>query len=188
MTSRKDIFNKYYVSDIFNRNPEFGNKEVKPKIRLNHSSLDITKEDVFNIGKEKRIQRDLYKIKNESNDKGLTQSAIKRKKDLQKIYGSDIFHSRKASSVERRRCKQHIESNIHKSSLFNDPKNNEAYIKELKLYSKEHRGEKKNTIQINILTQLLHRKDIIDIFMKIMQKEYCQVPILNLRGILMKVN
>jgi hypothetical protein len=143
MTSRKDIFNKYYVSDIFNRNPEFGNKEVKPKVRLNHSSLDITKEDVFNIGKEKRIQRGLYKNKNEPNDKGLTQGAIKRKKDLLKIYGSDIFNSRKSSSVERRRCKQHIDSNIHKSSLFNDPRNNEEYSNELKIYSKEHRGEKK---------------------------------------------
>ena len=143
MTSRKDIFNKYYVSDIFNRNPVYGIQEVKPKVRLNRSTLDVTKEDVFNIGKEKRIQRDISRKRNLTVDKGLTQSAIKRKKDLEKIYGSDIFNARKTSSLERRRCKKKVENATQKSHLFNDSKNNEIYNTELKTYTKEHRGEKK---------------------------------------------
>ena len=66
MNSRKDIFNKYYASDIFNQDPNFGVTPTKPKPKLNRSSLETTKEEVFNIGKEKRINRNLNK--NEENN------------------------------------------------------------------------------------------------------------------------
>ena len=58
MASRQDVFNKYYASDIFNQNPQYVNApKQNPKPRLNRSCLESTKEDVFNIGKERRIQR-----------------------------------------------------------------------------------------------------------------------------------
>ena len=141
MTSRKDIFSKYYASDIFNLNPEFGIEKVKPKLRLNRSTLDITKEDVFNIGIEKRIQRN--HDGNELKEPALSQAEIKRKKNIERIYGSDIFNRRKIVPIERRRCKQQIKNNTNKSTFFEEIRNNDEYFKDLDYYYKQHRGVKK---------------------------------------------
>ena len=145
MTSRKDIFNKYYESDIFNTNPNYRGvtpiaSTTRPRIRYNHSSLDNTKEDVFNIGKEKRINRNVNR--NEHNNERLNHSAEKRKKNLSKIYGSDIFNIKEENSKERKKGIQRINDN-YKSTCFEEMKNNDEYVKNLKYYTKQHRGEKK---------------------------------------------
>ena len=61
MASRKYILGKYRSSDIFNLIDDSTMGETKPKLRLNRSTLENTKEEVFNIGKEKRISRNVQK-------------------------------------------------------------------------------------------------------------------------------
>ena len=141
MTSRKDIFSKYFASDIFNQNPNYGITPNKPRLRLNRSSLENTKEEVFNIGKERRINRNNDQKK--ENEPILCHSAERRKKNLAKIYGSDIFNTRKASSIERRRGKQKVKNTANRSTCFEEMKNNDEFKKDLKFYTKQHRGEKK---------------------------------------------
>ncbi len=134
MASRKDFMQKYYFSDIFNLIDESSMGKTKTKLRLNHSSLEITKEDVFNIGKEKRISR------NENKEIYSNHSVEKRKNNYEKIYGSDIFNLR-AKSVERRNGRHHMPQISNKSTCFDEMKNNEEYIKNFKEYIKEKRGE-----------------------------------------------
>ena len=101
MASRKDMFNKYYASDIFNQNPDF-ERAQKTKLKRNRSCLDLesTKQDVFNITKEKRINRNKNLKRNES-QKETCFSAERRKENYDKIYGSDIFNERKQNKNER---------------------------------------------------------------------------------------
>ena len=73
MASRKEYFGKYYSSDIFNLIQKSPIDETKPKLRLNRSTLENTKEDLFNIRKEKRINR------NENKDIYFNNSAEKKK-------------------------------------------------------------------------------------------------------------
>ena len=143
MASRQDVFNKYYASDIFNQNPQYVNAPAQnPKPRLNHSCLESTKEDVFNIGKERRIQRNFNN--NEPRKVQPTCASVeKRKQNYDKIYGSDIFNSRKASSIERRRGRQQIPNATNRSTCFDGMKNNDEYSNDLKYYTKQHRAEKK---------------------------------------------
>ena len=62
MSNRSDIYRKYYDSDIFNTNPNYTKATVpNPKPKLNRPTYESTKEDVFNIGKEKRIKRNIIK-------------------------------------------------------------------------------------------------------------------------------
>ena len=143
MTSRKDIFTKYFASDIFNQNPKFGIKQVKPKLRLNRSTLENTKEDVFNIGLEKRINRN--NDQNIEKEQYISKSAEKRRKNISKIYGSDIFNTRKAPSLKRK-GKRVINQDRNNSTCFEEMKNNEEYRKDLQYYYKEHRGQKKEFI------------------------------------------
>jgi len=143
MASRQDVFNKYYASDIFNQNPQYVNAPAQnPKPRLNRSCLESTKEDVFNIGKERRIQRNFNN--NEPRKVQPTCASVeKRKQNYDKIYGSDIFNSRKASSIERRRGRQQIPNATNRSTCFDGMKNNDEYSNDLKYYTKQHRAEKK---------------------------------------------
>ena len=143
MTSRKDIFSKYYASDIFNTNPNYCFSPTKPRLRLNRSTLENTKEDVFNIGKERRIERGNDRKKEKEKEPILSHSAEKRKKNLARIYGSDIFNTRKATSLEKRKGKQQFEKKTNKSTCFEEMKNNDEYVRDLKYYDKQHRGEKK---------------------------------------------
>ena len=137
MASRKEYFGKYCASDIFNLIQKSPIDETKPKLRLNRSTLENTKEDLFNIGKEKRINR------NENKDIYFSSSAEKRKINYEKIYGSDIFNVR-AKSVERRNGRHHMPNLANKSTCFEEMKNNEEYIKEFKEYTKEKRGDDNN--------------------------------------------
>jgi len=133
MTSRKDLIGKYSHSDIFNliQKPSF--KKEKQKRNLNRSNLENTKEQIFNIGKEKRISRKFNK------DERISHSTEKRKKNYEKIYGSDIFNLR-SKSVERRKGRLHMPNITNRSTCFEEMKNNEEYLKDFQEYTKEKRG------------------------------------------------
>ena len=133
MSSRKYILGKYRSSDIFNLIDDSTMGETKPKLRLNRSTLENTKEEVFNIGKEKRISRNVQK------DLYRNHSAEKRKLNYDKIYGSDIFNL-KSKSVERRKERHHMPNITNRSTFFEEMKNNEEYVKNFKEYTREKRG------------------------------------------------
>ena len=133
MASRKYILGKYRSSDIFNLIDDSTMGETKPKLRLNRSTLENTKEEVFNIGKEKRISRNVQK------DLYRNHSAEKRKINYDKIYGSDIFNL-KSKSVERRKERHHMPNITNRSTFFEEMKNNEEYVKNFKEYTREKRG------------------------------------------------
>ena len=137
MASRKEYFGKYCSSDIFNLNQKSALDEERPKLRMNRSSLENTKSDVFNIGKERRINR------NHDRDIYFSNSAEKRKKNYEKIYGSDIFNLR-AKSVERRNGRHHMPNMFNRSTCFEEMKNNEEYVEEFKQYTREKRGDNDN--------------------------------------------
>ena len=147
MASRKEYFGKYYSSDIFNLIQKSPIDETKPKLRLNGSTLENTKEDLFNIRKEKRINR------NENKDIYFNNSAEKRKINYEKIYGSDIFNLR-AKSVEKRNGRHHMPNIANKSTCFEEMKNNEEYIKEFKQYTKEKRGDDDNKYNIKTMENI----------------------------------
>ena len=147
MASRKEYFGKYYSSDIFNLIQKSPIDETKPKLRLNRSTLENTKEDLFNIRKEKRINR------NENKDIYFNNSAEKRKINYEKIYGSDIFNLR-AKSVEKRYGRHHLPNIANKSTCFEEMKNNEEYIKEFKQYTKEKRGDDDNKYNIKTMENI----------------------------------
>ena len=147
MASRKEYFGKYCSSDIFNLIQKSPLYEIKPKIRLNRSTLENTKEDLFNIRKEKRINR------NENKDIYFSNSAEKRKINYEKIYGSDIFNLR-AKSVEKRNGRHHMPNIANKSTCFEEMKNNEEYIKEFKQYTKEKRGDDDNKYNIKTMENI----------------------------------
>ena len=137
MASRKEYFGKYCSSDIFNLNQKSALDEERPKLHMNRSSLENTKSDVFNIGKEKRINR------NHDRDIYFCNSAEKRKKNYEKIYGSDIFNLR-VKSVERRNGRHHMPNMFNRSTCFEEMKNNEEYVEEFKQYTREKRGNDDN--------------------------------------------
>ena len=143
MLTRKDMFDKYYASDIFNQNPDFG-RAPKTRLRHNRSCLDLesTKQDVFNIAKEKRINRNRNLKQNEPQKESCF-SAERRKENYEKIYGSDIFNERKPNKNERRRGRHQIPNKNNRSCCFDDMKNNDEYTKDLIYYTKQHRAEKK---------------------------------------------
>ena len=147
MASRKEYFGKYYSSDIFNLIQKSPIDETKPKLRLNRSTLENTKEDLFNIRKEKRINR------NENKDIYFNNSAEKRKINYENIYGSDIFNLR-AKSVEKRNGRHHMPNIANKSTCFEEMKNNEEYIKEFKQYTKEKRGDDDNKYNIKTMENI----------------------------------
>ena len=143
MYSRQDVFNKYYKSDIFNTSQsDSKSRRTKALIRPNYPTLESTKEDLFNVGKEERIRR-RNKYQNEpENITGLSLSVDRRKKNYDRIYGSDIFNQRSASE-ERRKGIKLIPNTTQKSNCFDEMKDNDEYIKDLQYYTETHRGKKK---------------------------------------------
>ena len=51
MTSRKLIYEKYFNSNIFNTNPVLTETGPKVRMRISQSTLDNTKNDLFNTEK-----------------------------------------------------------------------------------------------------------------------------------------
>ena len=158
MATKNEIYNKLYASDIFNTNPNYAAQVsvtvAKPILRKNHPTLENTKEQVFNVGKERRIKRNKEK-KDNGNKEVLSHSVAKRKKHYDNIYESDIFNQKRSSSVERRKGVKLIPNATNKTTLLNEIGNNEEYINDLKYYTSQHRAEKKEynpDIYINKIT------------------------------------
>ena len=148
MSNRNDIYKKYYDSDIFNTNQNYKKVEpqvIKQKNRVDHPTLENTKEEVFNIGKERRIRRNKPRKENEDFQQNteVNRSAAKRKNNYNKIYGSDIFNQRLSSSTERRRGVKQLPNVTNQTTLLNQIGDNEEYADDLKYYTSQHRGEKK---------------------------------------------
>ena len=144
MNSQKDIiYNKIFTSDIFNQKENKNYIQVKPKAVSNRSSLARTKEEVFNIGKAKRINR---KINKQNLERQISMnSGEERIRALNKLYGSDIFNQKSVSILERRRGKRRSARSTERnySSCFEEMKNNDEYKKDLLFYTKQHRCAKK---------------------------------------------
>ena len=143
MSTRNDLYEKYYGSDIFNLNPHYEKVLiVKPKVRFNHPTYDRTREDVFNISQEKRIRRSVDK-RNPEKKLVMSRSAIRRRDNYDHIYGSDIFNRRRPTSGERRTGVKQIPNKTNISTCFDEMRNVEEYTKDLKYYTRQHRAEKK---------------------------------------------
>ena len=144
MYNRQDVFDKYYKSDIFNLNQSDNQiRNTKAVIRPNFPTLESTKEDVFNVGRERRINRHNRNEYPEEpqNRTGISVSIGKRKKNYDKIYGSDIFNQ-KAASEERRKGVKLIPNITNRSNCFDEMKNNDEYVNDLKYYTETHRTKK----------------------------------------------
>jgi hypothetical protein len=143
MSNRNDIYSKYYDSDIFNTNPTDNPIQVtKPKPKKNQETYESTKENVFNIGKERRIRRNINRNELDENPV-LSRSAAKRTKNYEKIYGSDIFNKGRPTSTERRRGVRQVPNTTQQSNYLKEMGDNDEYVKDLKYYTKQHRAEKK---------------------------------------------
>ena len=129
MSSRKDIYRKYYQSDIFSLS---SSSLLSPKIRVRQPqrSLAKTKDDLFNTEIHSKIH-------------DVSKSGIKRQKDLNKIYGSDIFFRKKLDRVENRTGVKKIRNSNNFSSCFESMKDNEEFKREIKSYAAKHRSSKR---------------------------------------------
>ncbi len=143
MSNRNEIYKRYYQSDIFNTNPSDNIKEVTgPKRTTFDETYDKTKEDVFNVGKERRIKRNANKDELEETPV-LSRSTAKRKKNYEKIYGSDIFNKGRPTSAERRRGVKQVPNTTQQSNYLKEMGDQDEYVKDLKYYTSQHRAEKK---------------------------------------------
>jgi len=130
MTSRKLIYEKYFNSNIFNTNPISTEAGPKVRMRVSQSTLDNTKNDLFNT--EKMPPKTI-----------VSKRGVKRQKIYAKIYGSDIFCRTQRVPIKMREGVKKIRNANNFSSCMESMKNIEEYSKNLKNYSKVHRAEKK---------------------------------------------
>ena len=130
MTSRKLIYEKYFNSNIFNTNPVSTETGPKVRMRVSQSTLDNTKNDIFNT--EKLPPKTI-----------LSKRGIKRQGIYSKIYGSDIFCRTQRIPKNKREGVKKIRNANNFSTCMESMKNIEEYSKNLKNYSKVHRAEKK---------------------------------------------
>ena len=128
MTSRKEIYEKYFNSNIFNTNTASTGSITPAHIRISQSSLACTKNDIFNIDK-----------------KPIKESQVKTNRlgVYSKIYGSDIFCQSPKNENKKKDGVRKIRNANNFSNCMEGMKNNEEYKKNLKNYSKAHRAEKK---------------------------------------------
>ena len=129
--SRKQIYDKYFNSNIFNNDPALASQIPKVRIREPQSSLLKTKNDLFNT--EKNAQ-----------EKNITNNGVKRFGVYSKIYGSDIFCKTNPTQPKKKTGVKKIRNANNFSSCFDSMKNIEEYKQNLKSYTKEKRKEKKN--------------------------------------------
>ena len=130
MTSRKQLYNKYYNSDIFHSNPLQTESAPTVRIRVSQAPLANTKNDLFNT--EKNPPKE-----------SLTKRGVKRLGVYSKIYGSDIFCRTEQNEVKKREGVKKIRNANNFSNCMEGMKNNEEFSKNLKNYTKDHRTEKK---------------------------------------------
>ena len=129
--SRKQIYNKYYSSNIFNNDPSTAANIPKVRTRISQSSLLKTKDDLFNT-------------ENITQKESLTKTGVKRLGVYSKIYGSDIFNKTNPGIKPKKSGLKKIRNANNFSSCFESMKNLEEYKKNLKSYTKEKRPEKKS--------------------------------------------
>ena len=130
MTSRKQIYDKYYNSNIFNSNPDIRDKAPTVRVRQPQSSLANTKDALFNT--EKNPSKET-----------VTKKGVKRYGVYSKIYGSDIFCRTQPNEVKKREGVRKIRNANNFSNCMESMKNNEEFSKNLKKYTETHRAQKK---------------------------------------------
>lgn len=131
MSYRKNIYQKYYNSNIFNQNQNLSSLSYKNiKVRCSQKPLIKTKDDIFNT-----------ESKNLKEEK-LSKSGIKHKKAYSKIFGSDIFFQNKIEKIKRKEGIKMIKDS-NKSDFFEQMKNNDDFKEEIINYTLKHRKEKK---------------------------------------------
>ena len=133
---KSDAYIKYYSSNIFNLNSK--NNEIEPSKynrQRKHIHLPInTKENLFNIGKQKRIKRDILKNKNI-----LSKSVEKKRRNPRE---SDIFFLKKSNSCERRKGVKFIPDILNKKTALYELRNIDDYNNYIKDYEFIHRNNK----------------------------------------------
>ena len=133
---KSDAYIKYYSSNIFNLNSN--NNEIEPSKynrQRKHIHLPInTKENLFNIGKQKRIKRDILKNKNI-----LSKSVEKKRRNPRE---SDIFFLKKSNSCERRKGVKFIPDILNKKTALYELRNIDDYNNYIKDYEFIHRNNK----------------------------------------------
>ena len=133
---KSDAYIKYYSSNIFNLNSN--NNEIEPSkynTHRKHIHLPInTKENLFNIGKQKRIKRDILKNKNI-----LSKSVEKKRRNPRE---SDIFFLKKSNSCERRKGVKFIPDILNKKTALYELRNIDDYNNYIKDYEFIHRNNK----------------------------------------------
>ena len=133
---KSDAYIKYYSSNIFNLNSN--NNEIEPSKynrQRKHIHLPInTKENLFNIGKQKRIKRDILKNKNI-----LSKSVEKKHRNPRE---SDIFFLKKSNSCERRKGVKFIPDILNKKTALYELRNIDDYNNYIKDYEFIHRNNK----------------------------------------------
>ena len=130
MTSRKEIYDKYYNSNIFNSKPVLTESTPTVRVRVSQTSLANTKNDLFNTEKTQPKEAP-------------TKKGVKRLGVYSKIYGSDIFCRTQPNEVKKREGVKKIRNANNFSNCMEGMKNNEEFSKNLKNYAAEHRAEKK---------------------------------------------
>ena len=130
MTSRKQIYDKYFNSNIFNKNPDIKDSAPTVRVRVSQPSLANTKDDLFNT--EKNPPKET-----------VTKKGVKRLGVYSKIYGSDIFCRTEANEAKKREGVKKIRNANNFSNCMEGMKNNEEFSKNLKKYAQAHRAPKK---------------------------------------------
>ena len=130
MTSRRQIYDKYFNSDIFNPNPVITEGATTARVRISQTSLANTKNDLFNT---------------EANPpkESLTKRGVRRRKVYSKLYGSDIFCRTEQNEVKKREGVKKIRNANNFSNCLEPMKNIEEFSRNIKKYTAEHRTAKK---------------------------------------------
>ena len=132
--SKNGAYTKYYGSDIFNLNSNYNKNESnknKIKQRKQFNFQENTKEDLFNIGKQKRIKRDILK-KNDI----ISKSVEKKRKNPRE---SDIFFLKRTNSCERRKGIKFIPDILNRKTILYNIRNDDDYTNYIKNYELMHR-------------------------------------------------
>ena len=130
MTSRKEIYDKYFNSKIFSSNPVQTEATPTVRVRISQGSLVNTKNDLFNTEKNQPKET-------------LTKGGVKRLGVYSKIYGSDIFCRTQPNEVKKKEGVKKIRNANNFSNCMEGMKNNEEFSKNIKKYAAEHRTQKK---------------------------------------------
>ena len=132
--SRKQTYDKYFNSHIFNNDPSLASQVPKVRTRISQAPLLKTKDDIFNT------ENNLPNSK-----ESLTKKGVKRLGVYSKLYGSDIFCKTNPSQkeIKKKSGVKKVRNANNFSSCFDSMKNLDEYKQNLKKYTKERRTEKK---------------------------------------------